>query len=179
MTSVGSAEQAAAAALAGAQLVDAGSDQSLVDAIRQAGIDVLICGPDADLSRDARTALRTGGRLLCYGLAAAEQAGLPPERILVQVRPGEVEATARAGWQTLVDVDADPGAAAHPGAPALAGALANGGAAARAGAVASVCLWLGASVISTRHVTQVRRCLDMTESIRGTRPPAWAVRGLA
>jgi NADPH:quinone reductase-like Zn-dependent oxidoreductase len=161
MTPVGSAEQAAAAALAGAQLVDAGDDQSLVDAIRQAGIDVLICGPDADLSRDAGTALRTGGRLLCDGLAAARQSGLPPERILVQVRPGEVEATARSGWQALVDVDGDPDAAAH------------------SGAMAAVCLWLGASVISTRHVTPVRRCLDMTESIRGTRAPAWAVRGLA
>jgi len=161
MTSVLTTEQAAGAARAGAQLVDAGSDQSLVDAIRQAGIDVLICGPGADLSRDAGTVLRAGGRVLCDGLAAAEQSGLPPERILVQVGPGEVEATARAGWQTLVDVDADPGDVAH------------------AGAAAAVCLWLGASVISTRHVTAVRRCLDMTESIRGTRVPAWAVRGLA
>jgi hypothetical protein len=167
MTSVRTAEQAAGAARAGAQLVDAGGDQSLVDAIRQAGIDVLICGPGADISRDAGTVRPAGGRLLCDGLAAAEQSGLPPERILVQVGPGEVEDTARAGWQTLVDVDGDPGDGAH------ASAIAH------AGAVAAVCLWLGASVISTRHVTAVRRCLDMTESIRGTRAPAWAVRGLA
>jgi len=120
----------------------------------------------ADVSRDAETALGTGGRLLCDGLGAAEQAGqrgITPDRILVQVTPGETEFAARAGWQTLVDVDADPGA----------------GAVARAGAVAAVCLWLGASVISTRHVAEVRRCLDMTESIAGTRVPAWAVRGLA
>jgi hypothetical protein len=165
MTSVRTAAEAAEAARAGVQLVDAGDDQTLAEAIRQAGIDVLICGPGpaADLSRDAEMALRTGGRLLCDGLAAAGQSGLPPERVLVQVGPGEVEITARAGWQTLVDVDAD----------------ADADAVAHAGAVAAICLWLGASVISTRHVTQIRRCLDMTESIQGTRVPAWAVRGLA
>jgi hypothetical protein len=168
MTSVRTVAQAAEAARAGAALVDAADDEALVGAIRQAGIEVLICGrgPAADVSRDAETALGTGGRLLCDGLGAAEQAGqrgITPDRILVQVTPGETEFAARAGWQTLVDVDADPGA----------------GAVARAGAVAAVCLWLGASVISTRHVAEVRRCLDMTESIAGTRVPAWAVRGLA
>jgi hypothetical protein len=34
-------------------------------------------------------------------------------------------------------------------------------------------------VLRTRHVAEVRRCADMTESILGRRPPAWAVRGLA
>ena len=42
-----------------------------------------------------------------------------------------------------------------------------------------ICAWLGASVLRTRHVAEVRRCADMTESILGRRPPAWAVRGLA
>ncbi|MGH3421240.1 MAG: hypothetical protein ACRDOD_16830, partial [Streptosporangiaceae bacterium] len=50
---------------------------------------------------------------------------------------------------------------------------------ARIEAAASVCVWLGASVLRTRHVAEVRRCADMTESILGRRPPAWAVRGLA
>jgi hypothetical protein len=49
---------------------------------------------------------------------------------------------------------------------------------AAAGAVAAVCAWRGVRLIRTRHVAEVRRCLDMTESILGIRPPAWAVRGL-
>jgi hypothetical protein len=50
---------------------------------------------------------------------------------------------------------------------------------ARAEAVAAVCAWLGARVIRTRYVAEIRRCVDMTESILGRRPPAWTVRGLA
>jgi len=50
---------------------------------------------------------------------------------------------------------------------------------ARTEAAAAVCAWLGASVLRTRHVAEVRRCADMTESILGRRSPAWAVRGLA
>jgi len=87
-----------------------------------------------------------------------------------------------------------PGASIHPDLSQLAvsrctcapgEALADldelGGAAglARSEAAAAVCVWLGASVLRTRHVAEVRRCADMTESILGRRPPAWAVRGLA
>ena len=50
---------------------------------------------------------------------------------------------------------------------------------ARTEAVAAVCVWLGASMLRTRHVAEVLRCADMTESILGRRSPAWAVRGLA
>jgi hypothetical protein len=53
-----------------------------------------------------------------------------------------------------------------------------GGGPAAPGAVAAVFAWEGARLIRTRHVAEVRRCLDMTESILGIRPPAWAVRGL-
>jgi hypothetical protein len=182
LTTVFTVEQAAEAASAGAQIVDAGDDESLVIAIRHARVDVLVCGPGsaADISRDSPLAARSGAwllsaRLLCGGLSAAEQAagaGIARDRILVQVTPAEVGAASRAGWQVLVDVDDD---AAGDGA-AGDGAAGDGAA---AGARASVCAWLGASVIRTRHVAQIRRCLDMTESIRGSRPPAWAVRGLA
>lgn len=209
-------DQAAEAARAGARLVDAGDDTALVTAISRAGLGVLICGPGeiADLSRDARIALRTGGRLLCDGTGEAERAaqqGIAPDRIVVQVRPSEAAAAVQAGWQTLIDADApaNPGVAANADVPANAGtpgiadipanadapgnadipgdaaaprtndAFGNADAVARAGAVAAVGSWLGVSIIRTRHVTQVRRCLDMTESIRGTRQPAWAVRGLA
>jgi len=169
LTTVFTAEQAAEAAQAGAQIVDAGDDESLVIAIRHARVDVLVCGPGsaADVSRDIPLAARTGAWLLCDGLSAAEQArrqGIDPARILVQVRPAEVGTASQAGWLTLVDVDDD---------------VAEADAEAAAGARASVCAWLGASVFRTRHVTQIRRCLDMTESISGSRPPAWAVRGLA
>jgi hypothetical protein len=169
LTTVFTVEQAAEAASAGAQIVDAGGDESLVIAIRHARVDVLVCGPGsaADISRDSPLAGQSGARLLCGGLSAAQQAagaGIARDRILVQVTPAEVDAASQAGWQVLVDVDDD-----------AAGAAAE----AAAGARASVCAWLGANVISTRHVAQIRRCLDMTESIRGSRPPAWAVRGLA
>jgi hypothetical protein len=46
-------------------------------------------------------------------------------------------------------------------------------------AAAAVCAWMGVAAVRTRHVRAVRRALDMTASIRGARPPAWAVRGLA
>ena len=53
------------------------------------------------------------------------------------------------------------------------------GSLARAEAIAAVCAWTGAKVIRTRHVVEIRRCLDMTESILGLRRPAWTLRGLA
>lgn len=154
------------AARAGARLVDTGAGESLPADIRRAGLDLLICGhgDDADLGRDLAHAIRSGTGLICAGVAEAERAerrGVPRDRIVVQVTPGEL--TAADGWRTLVDVDDET--ATDP--------------VARAGAVAAVCAWRGAAIISTRHVTQIRRCLDMTESIIGTRPPTWAVRGLA
>jgi hypothetical protein len=53
LTTVFTVEQAAEAASAGAQIVDAGGDESLVIAIRHARVDVLVCGPGsaADISR--------------------------------------------------------------------------------------------------------------------------------
>jgi dihydropteroate synthase len=46
-------------------------------------------------------------------------------------------------------------------------------------AAAAICAWLGIPAVRTRHVKEVRRALDMTASIMGTRPPAWTLRGLA
>jgi hypothetical protein len=46
-------------------------------------------------------------------------------------------------------------------------------------AIAAVSSWLGARAVRTRHPVQVRRALDMTASIRGIRPPARTIRGLA
>jgi hypothetical protein len=168
---VATVAQAAAAAAAGAGLVDAGDDGALVPAIRRAVSGVRVCGEheDADLMRDADLAARTGAALICPGPYAAEAAarrGVAAGRILVQATPAGIEAAVRAGWPVLADLErvAD---------------LADSARLARIEAAAAVCAWLGASVLRTRHVAKVRRCADMTESILGRRPPAWAVRGLA
>ena len=186
---VATVEQAAAAAAAGAGMVDAGDDAALVPAIRRAVSGVRVCGghEDADLVRDADLAARTGAALICPGADAAEAAarrGVAAGRILVQADPAGIEAVVRAGWPVLVDLeglaDLERGAELD-GLAALGGGADLGGAAglARTEAAAAVCAWLGASVLRTRHVAEVRRCADMTESILGRRPPAWAVRGLA
>ncbi|MGD0373820.1 MAG: hypothetical protein ABSB01_04455 [Streptosporangiaceae bacterium] len=46
-------------------------------------------------------------------------------------------------------------------------------------AIAAVSSWLGARAVRTRYPLQVRRALDMTASVRGNRPPARTIRGLA
>jgi hypothetical protein len=186
---VATVEQAAAAAAAGASLVDAGDDGALVPAIRRAVDGVRVCGEheDADLVRDADLAARSGATLICPGPDAAADAmrrGIAAGRILVQTAPAGIEAAVRAGWPVLADLEglADPEAIADPEELAdLDGLRGADGAAglARIEAVAAVCVWLGASVLRTPHVAEVGRCADMTESILGRRPPAWAVRGLA
>jgi 2-phospho-L-lactate guanylyltransferase (CobY/MobA/RfbA family) len=79
-----------------------------------------------------------------------------------RIEPGDVAGAVAGDRRFLVDVDG-----------------VDGGTPAAAGAVAAVCAWQGARLIRTRYVTEVRRCLDMTESILGIRPPASAIRGLA
>jgi dihydropteroate synthase len=206
MAPVSTVDRAVACAAAGATLVDVGAAEALIPAIRRAAGGLLICGrgEDADLVRDVNLAARTGAGLICRDLAAARAAvghRIAPDRILVWCAPAQIERAAESGWATLVDVDvvagsvagvrADAGslvdvdavAGSVAGVPADAGSLVDvdTGAGSVAGvlAVAAVCGWLGASVIWTRHVAGVRRALDMTETIRGTRPPAWTVRGLA
>jgi dihydropteroate synthase len=46
-------------------------------------------------------------------------------------------------------------------------------------AATAICAWHGARVFRAHHVAETRQVLDMVASIRGTRPPARAVRGLA
>jgi hypothetical protein len=43
---------------------------------------------------------------------------------------------------------------------------------------AAVLTWLGTPAIRTRHVLPVRRAIDMTGSIAGTRLPSLTTRGL-
>src|SRR5919197_1194461 len=46
-------------------------------------------------------------------------------------------------------------------------------------AATAVCAWHGAAMFRTHDVRATREVLDMVASIRGTRPPAVARRGLA
>lgn len=46
-------------------------------------------------------------------------------------------------------------------------------------AVAAIATWQGAAAVRTHDVRAVRRAVDMTASVRGDRPPASTIRGLA
>ena len=46
-------------------------------------------------------------------------------------------------------------------------------------AATSVCAWLGARIFRVHQVTESRQAVDMVSALRGDRPPARAVRGLA
>jgi dihydropteroate synthase len=179
------ADTAAAAASAvamGAGMVDLGrAAPAQVDAFRASHPGVLVCaaGGAADIVRDLATALRTGALLVCADPAAAVRAGIPAGRLLAEVRPAElgqhgVAGALAGGYATLVDLP--DGTGPGPGGVGLAGPP---GASAAALAVAAISAWLGVAVVRTRYPQQVRRALDMAESVRGTRPPARAVRGLA
>ena len=79
----------------------------------------------------------------------------------------------------------DPGARLWAGSPAAAdadgsGMTTSGPATPVAAAVAraAVLTWLGTPAIRTRHVLPVRRAIDMTSSIAGTRLPSLTTRGL-
>jgi hypothetical protein len=165
LTPVSTVTEAVAAAAAGASLVDVGANDELISAIRDATRDVRISGrgAGADLIRDVAVA-RAGGGLICPDPDAAARAvrsGITAERILLTAAPAGIPAAVRSGWAVLVDVDEGTDSPAE------------------AEAIATVCGWLGATVIRTRYVAKVRRCLDMTESILASRPPAWTLRGLA
>jgi hypothetical protein len=173
--------EAVAAVLAGAGLVDVGEDDALIPRIRDALPEVGICGhgAGADIVHDAALAARAGAGLICPdagAAASAGQRGIKPERILLQTAPDDVGEAARSGWAALVDLDQgtlEQGTleqrTLEQGTESLA----------RAEAIAAVCAWAGAKVIRTRHVAEIRRSLDMTESILGVRRPAWTLRGLA
>jgi dihydropteroate synthase len=46
-------------------------------------------------------------------------------------------------------------------------------------ATTAVCAWMGAVVFRAHNVPETKQVLDMVASIRGDRPPARAIRGLA
>jgi hypothetical protein len=166
----GNAAEAAAAVRAGAALVELpAAGPAAIAAFLASHPGVLVCAEcdRADVVRDPATALRTGAILLCDGLPAADRAPVPRSRLLVEVPPAMAARAIAAGYAALVDLRDDPARAPDPGL--AAGPI----------AIAAICAWLGAAVVRTSHPRQVRRALDMAESIRGTRLPARTVRGLA
>jgi hypothetical protein len=105
---------------------------------------------------DAGRAIAEGADLLdvtgLSGQAAAAAGGLVPGMALWRGSPAAVDADSLSG---------------DPGSPA--GAV----------AAAAISAWLGAPVIRTRHVAPVRRAIDMTLSVAGSRLPALTTPGLA
>ncbi len=148
---------AAAAIAAGADLIDlSGADPQVVTAVRDRYPGVLTCGPaeGAALAGERDAALRTRALLICAdpdAAGAAEASGISRDAILVEAGPDRAAALIRAGWQVIVDT----GEPAGPHAAA---------------AVAALSCWLGAAAVRSRQVAAVRRAIDMTASIRGTRP---------
>jgi hypothetical protein len=152
---------ATAALAAGAGLIDLwNADAQTVAAFRadHPGVPACARADWAALVRDQALALRTGAILICGDAAEAEQAeaaGIDPRGLLVQTPPVHVAALLAAGWPVIVEADAEDAGAADPQAAA---------------ATAAIACWLGAAAVRTEHVTAARRAIDMTASIRGTRP---------
>ena len=190
------ADTAAAASSAvdeGADLIDlTGAVPAEVAAFRQAHPGVPVCadadgdGGPADLTRDPAVAAASGARLICARQEEAARSGLPPERLLIETSPAGLVAALAGGYPVLVDLPGT-GTGAGPGAtspdsgtsPDEAAIPGDGPPGAAALAVAALSGWLGAAVVRTRHPQPVRRALDLTDSVRGVRPPARTVRGLA
>ena len=162
-------------------------------AARASGALLLCAGIEA-----ARASDLPPGRLLVSvppGLVQeAAQAGwavlVDADRAAAQLSRGESAGSAPAGSAPAGSAPGGsaPGGSAPggsaPAEEAPAGSGPTGGERAeqdQAGIVAMAALssWLGAAVVRTRHPVPVRRALDMAASIRGVRPPARTVRGLA
>jgi dihydropteroate synthase len=152
-----------------------------------------LCAAGADLINDTgegwdeqlpEVAASCGAGLVERTLALAKRAvarGVDPSRVLIEptydsgknTRPS-LEVTRQlgdmvtTGWPVLV--------------PVSRGGIRTAGREERpAGTLATTAVyaWLGARVFRVYQVTQTRQVLDMVSAIRGDRPPARAVRGLA
>jgi len=193
MAVAATAAVASSAVDGGADLIDLTSAvPAEVAAFRQAHPGVPVCadaggdayaGP-ADLTRDPAVAAGSGARLICARQEDAARSGLPPEQLLIETSPAGLIAALAGGYPVLVDL---PSTGTRPGgtppdggiSPDEAAIPGDGPPGAAALAVAALSGWLGAAVVRTRHPQPVRRALDLTDSVRGVRPPARTVRGLA
>jgi dihydropteroate synthase len=136
-----------------------------------------LCAAGADLLQDhgerlSEVAVEYDAGLVCGNAERAVARGVDPSRVLIEAGldswpPPEairrLEDMVAAGWPVLVSVS-EPSGDRGP-----AGILAT----------AAVWAWLGARVFRADQVAQTRRALDMVSAIRGDRPPARALRGLA
>jgi dihydropteroate synthase len=188
------AEVARAVCDAGADLVNdawGGVDPDLatVAAAYGAGLVCTHAGSQAPRTRPHRVAyddVMDDVLRRTLGLAeAAVAAGVPQESVLVD--PGHdfgkntwhsLEVTRRldemvaTGWPVLVSLSNKDFVGETLDVPLdrrLVGTL----------AATAVCAWHGARVYRVHEVAETRQVLDMVASIRGARPPARAVRGLA
>ena len=106
-----------------------------------------------------RTAAEAG-RAAAAGADMIDAAGLS-DQAAAAIRARDPRVRLWAGSPAAVDVD---GLRAGPVAAVVARA--------------AVLTWLGTPAIRTRHVLPVRRAIDMTSSIAGTRLPSLTTRGL-
>lgn len=116
---------------------------------------------------------------------AAVEAGVHPESVIIDPAHDfgknthqSLEITRRldemvdTGWPVLVSVSNKDFVGESLNAPVdqrLFGSL----------AVAGICAWHGARIYRVHEVAETRQVIDMVSTIRGTRPPARTLRGLA
>jgi hypothetical protein len=100
------------------------------------------------------------GRAIAAGADMIDTAGLSDQAVAA-IRARRPHVRLWAGSPGAVDVDS-------PRAMPVAAVVAR----------AAVLTWLGTPAIRTRHVLPVRRAIDMTSSIAGTRLPSLTTRGL-
>ena len=187
-------EVARAACAAGADLINdswGGHDQHLPDVAAEFGAG-LVCshaGPQQPRTRPFRVSyadvVADVVRHTAHLAEQAVRAGVEPERIVIDPahdfgkntwhslevtrRLAELTAT---GWPVLVSLSNKDFVGETLGRPAeerLAGTL----------AATAVSAWHGARIFRVHQVAESRQVVDMVASIRGDRPPARAVRGMA
>jgi hypothetical protein len=184
MAVAATAAEAARSVAEGADLIDlTGADPAEVAAFRAEHPGVPVCAGDqaANLTWDPAVAKRTGARLLCASKDEAVRSGLPAGQVLVEASPASLLTALAGGHPVLVNLPggAQPDDAQHVDAQHVDARAGEAPPGAAALAVAALSAWLGAAVVRTRYPLPVRRALDLTDSVRGIRPPARTVRGLA
>jgi hypothetical protein len=113
------------------------------------------------------------GTAITAGADMIDATGLS-DQAAAAIRARDRSARLWAGSPAAVDADG-------PGVDAGGAGLDAGGQPTAVAAVvarAAVLTWLGTPAIRTRHVLPVRRAIDMTGSIAGTRLPSLTTRGL-
>jgi dihydropteroate synthase len=191
---VGTLDEASAAARAGADLVQLTAQGTAITAdsatvtaflARHPGVRFSVAAGSGTPAAAPAAGAPTDVTMIFADTRSAAASGLPRDRVLIDVpldrplpagwpepegSPPDRTLAAAGGWPVLIDLDR---------AAALAAGAAGEDDPAEIVALAALSCWLGAAAVRTRQVTAVRRALDMANSIRGLRPPTYAVRGLA